>query len=159
MKKLSLAMLMLLTFGLVFTSCKQQDADMTLSDLDNTDWLLGTWEMTSTVDYNITGADAATEKEIKAATEKAIKENFMASPTTSMTVTKVNVRIFAGVLKGYVQMAGKEVPVPDGKSTISVKINKAKTKVSIYTDTEVSKTIADKKVNAKISIAVTYTKK
>ena len=151
MKKMSLAIVMLLALGLAFTSCKQQDADMTLSDLDNTDWLLGTWEMTSTVDYNITGADAATEK--------AIKENFMASPTTSMTVTKVNVGIFAGVLKGYVQMAGKEVPVPDGKSTISVKINKAKTKVSIYTDTEVSKTIADKKVNAKISIAVTYTKK
>lgn len=153
MKKMSLAIVMLLALGLVFTSCKQQDADLTADDLKDTSWMIGTWERKSEVDYKITGADEAVEK--------LIKKQYEALPdTTTIVVTEYDVNSYAAQLRIYILSAGKEVNVPGvGKSKVSVKINKAKTKVSIYTDTEVSKTIAGKEISIKVSRTTTYTKK
>ena len=152
MKKLSLAMVMLLALGLVFTSCKQQDADMTEKDLESTEWLIGKWEQKTEYDYKIEGvADAI---------KKAFRETLPKPKTEEIEVTGTNVAFFAAKLRGYILMAGKEVDVPGvGKAKVSVKINKDKTKVSVYTDSAKDVDFMGNKLSVTTSIGVIYTKK
>lgn len=152
MKKMSLAIVMLLALGLVFTSCKQQDADMTEKDLDNTDWLLGTWEQKTEYDYKIEGvADAI---------KKAFRETLPKPKTEEIEVTSANVYFFVAKLRAYILSAGKEVDLPGvGKSKVSVKINKDKTKVSVYTDSTSNVDFMGNKISVTSSIGVIYTKK
>ena len=152
MKKLSLAMVMLLALGLVFTSCKQQDADMTEKDLESTEWLIGKWEQKTEYDYKIEGvADAI---------KKAFRETLPKPKTEEIEVTGTNVVFFAAKLRGYILMAGKEVDVPGvGKAKVSVKINKDKTKVSVYTDSTKDVDFMGKKISLTSSMGVIYTKK
>ena len=152
MKKMSLAIVMLLALGLVFTSCKQQDADMTEKDLDNTDWLLGTWEQKTEYDYKIEGvADAI---------KKAFRETLPKPKTEEIEVTSANVYFFVAKLRAYIFSAGKEVDLPGvGKSKVSVKINKDKTKVSVYTDSTSNVDFMGNKISVTSSIGVIYTKK
>ena len=152
MKKIGMAMVMLLTLGLVFTSCKQQDADMTEKDLESTEWLIGKWEQKTEYDYKIEGvADAI---------KKAFRETLPKPKTEEIEVTGTNVVFFAAKLRGYILMAGKEVDVPGvGKAKVSVKINKDKTKVSVYTDSTKDVDFMGKKISLTSSMGVIYTKK
>ena len=152
MKKIGMAMVMLLTLGLVFTSCKQQDADMTEKDLESTEWLIGKWEKKTEYDYKIEGVT----DDIK----KAFRETLPKPKTEEVEVTGANVKIFATKLRGYILMAGKEVDLPGvGKSKVSVKINKDKTKVSVYTDSTSDVDFMGNKLSVTTSIGVIYTKK
>ncbi|MBC6712529.1 hypothetical protein [Treponema sp. Marseille-Q3903] len=157
MKKMSLAIVMLLALGLAFTSCKQpgtQDADLTAEDLNDTSWMIGTWEEKSENDYNISGISDVLKKEV----EKRVPS---APAPTELTVTKDNVDEFATKLKGYIAIAGKPQPIP-GKTetyTINIKINKDKTKISIYNETETKMDFMGNKVSVKITKATIYTKK
>lgn len=152
MKKIGMAMVMLLTLGLVFTSCKQQDADMTEKDLESTEWLIGKWEQKTELDYKIEGVT----DDIK----KAFRETLPKPKTEEVEVTGANVKIFATKLRGYILMAGKEVDLPGvGKSKVSVKINKDKTKVSVYTDSTNKVDFIGNKISVTSSMGVIYTKK
>ena len=152
MKKIGMAMVMLLTLGLVFTSCKQQDADMTEKDLESTEWLIGKWEQKTEFDYKIEGVT----DDIK----KAFRETLPKPKTEEIEVTSANVAFFATKLRGYILMAGKEVDLPGvGKSKVSVKINKDKTKVSVYTDSTNKVDFIGNKISVTSSMGVIYTKK
>ena len=152
MKKIGMAMVMLLTLGLVFTSCKQQDADMTEKDLESTEWLIGKWEKKTEYDYKIEGVT----DDIK----KAFRETLPKPKTEEVEVTGANVKIFATKLRGYILMAGKEVDLPGvGKSKVSVKINKDKTKVSVYTDSTNKVDFIGNEISVTSSMGVIYTKK
>lgn len=152
MKKIGMAMVMLLALGLVFTSCKQQDADMTEKDLESTEWLIGKWEQKTELDYKIEGVT----DDIK----KAFRETLPKPKTEEIEVTSANVAFFATKLRGYILMAGKEVDLPGvGKSKVSVKINKDKTKVSVYTDSTNKVDFIGNKISVTSSMGVIYTKK
>lgn len=152
MKKIGMAMVMLLTLGLVFTSCKQQDADMTEKDLESTEWLIGKWEQKTEYDYKIEGV----ADDIK----KAFRETLPKPKTEEIEVTSANVSFFAAKLRAYILSAGKEINVPGvGKSKVSVKINKDKTKVSVYTDSTSKVDFMGKEISVTTSIGVIYTKK
>lgn len=152
MKKIGMAMVMLLTLGLVFTSCKQQDADMTEKDLESTEWLIGKWEKKTEYDYKIEGVT----DDIK----KAFRETLPKPKTEEVEVTGANVDFFATKLRGYILMAGKEVDLPGvGKSKVSVKINKDKTKVSVYTDSTNKVDFIGNEISVTSSMGVIYTKK
>ena len=152
MKKIGMAMVMLLTLGLVFTSCKQQDADMTEKDLESTEWLIGKWEQKTEYDYKIEGV----ADDIK----KAFRETLPKPKTEEIEVTSANVSFFAAKLRAYILSAGKEVDVPGvGKAKVSVKINKDKTKVSVYTDSTSKVDFMGKEISVTTSIGVIYTKK
>lgn len=152
MKKMSLAIVMLLALGLVFTSCKQQDADMTEKDLESTEWLIGKWEQKTEYDYEIEGV----ADDIK----KAFRETLPKPKTEEIEVTSANVSFFAAKLRAYILSAGKEINVPGvGKSKVSVKINKDKTKVSVYTDSTSKVDFMGKEISVTTSIGVIYTKK
>ena len=152
MKKMSLAMVMLLALGLVFTSCKQQDADMTEKDLESTEWLIGKWEKKTEYDYKIEGVSDAIKKAFRATLPKP--------KTEEIEVTSADVDFFAAKLRTYILSAGKEVNVPGvGKSKVSVKINKDKTKVSVYTDSTSDVDFMGNKLSVTTSIGVIYTKK
>ena len=154
MKKNGMAMVMLLALGLVFTSCKQQDADMDMTekDLESTEWLIGKWEKKTEYDYKIEGV----ADDIK----KAFRETLPKPKTEEIEVTGTDVVFFAAKLRGYILMAGKEVDVPGvGKAKVSVKINKDKTKVSVYTDSTKNVDFMGKKISLTSSMGVIYTKK
>ena len=152
MKKIGMAMVMLLALGLVFTSCKQQDADMTEKDLESTEWLIGKWEQKTEYDYKIEGV----ADDIK----KAFRETLPKPKTEEIEVTSANVSFFAAKLRAYILSAGKEINVPGvGKSKVSVKINKDKTKVSVYTDSTSKVDFMGKEISVTTSIGVIYTKK
>ena len=152
MKKIGMAMVMLLALGLVFTSCKQQDADMTEKDLESTEWLIGKWEKKTEYDYKIEG--------VSDAIKKAFRETLPKPKTEEIEVTSADVDFFATKLRAYILSAGKEVNVPGvGKSKVSVKINKDKTKVSVYTDSTSDVPFMGNKLSVTTSIGVIYTKK
>ena len=154
MKKNGMAMVMLLALGLVFTSCKQQDADMDMTekDLESTEWLIGKWEKKTEYDYKIEGV----ADDIK----KAFRETLPKPKTEEIEVSGTDVVFFDAKLRGYILMAGKEVDVPGvGKAKVSVKINKDKTKVSVYTDSTKNVDFMGKKISLTSSMGVIYTKK
>ena len=154
MKKIGMAMVMLLALGLVFTSCKQQDADMDMTekDLESTEWLIGKWEKKTEYDYKIEG--------VPDAIKKAFRERLPKPKTEEIEVTSADVDFFATKLRAYILSAGKEVDVPGvGKSKVSVKINKDKTKVSVYTDSTSNVDFMGNKLSVTTSIGVIYTKK
>ena len=152
MKKIGMAMVMLLALGLVFTSCKQQDADMTEKDLESTEWLIGKWEKKTEYDYKIEGVSDAIKNAFRATLPKP--------KTEEIEVTSADVDFFAAKLRAYILSAGKEVEVPGvGKSKVSVKINKDKTKVSVYTDSTSNVDFMGNKISVTSSIGVIYTKK
>lgn len=155
MKKLSLAMLMLLTFGLVFTSCKEQDADLTVDDFKDTEWMIGTWEVKTEVDSKIEGADEATKKLVERSLPKA--------ETREMVIDKSNVDMYAANFKAQLAFVGKEYEVSRMKMGMkmktSVKINKKKTKITETTDANGELDLVGKKVSLTYSVNRTYTKK
>ena len=151
MKKFSLAMLMLLTFGLVFTSCKEQDADLTVDDFKDTEWMIGTWEVKTEVDSKIEGADEATKKLVERSLPKA--------ETREMVIDKSNVDMYAANFKAQLAFAGKEYEVSGMKMKTSVKINKKKTKITETTDANGELDLVVKKVSLTYSVNRTYTKK
>ena len=155
MKKIGMAMVMLLALGLVFTSCKQQNADMDMTekDLESTEWLIGKWEKKTEYDYKIEGVSDAIKKAFRATLPK---------PETKeeIEVTSADVDFFVAKLRAYILSAGKEVDVPGvGKAKVSVKINKDKTKVSVYTDSTSDVDFMGNKLSVTTSIDVIYTKK
>ncbi len=143
---MSLAMVMLLALGLVFTSCNQPNIDLTQSDFDDTSWLIGNWRRESEIDvsYDAAGLTDA---------EKTVIKNEIDAQTgpygngEEVILNKTHADIFANLLKMF-----KE-------EKFSVKTNKDKTKISISGDSEDTIKVGAKKVTVKVSISITYTKK
>ena len=142
---------MLLTFGLVFTSCKEQDADLTVDDFKDTEWMIGTWEVKTEVDSKIEGADEATKKLVERSLPKA--------ETREMVIDKSNVDMYAANFKAQLASVGKEYEVSGMKIKTSVKINKKKTKITETTDANGEFDLVVKKVSLTYSVNRTYTKK
>ena len=143
MKKISLVLGMLLAVGLLATSCKQpSDPDLSKEDLNETDWLVGTWEETNEYDMDVS-YDGDVPEEVK----KAFEENYKKPEpkTITRTVTAETAPAMKAELEGYIAMAEKgEITESQAgitsKYSVSVKINKDKTEIVMYTDGTVEMT-------------------
>ena len=162
MKKISLVLGMLLAVGLLATSCKQpSDPDLSKEDLNETDWLVGTWEETNEYDMDVS-YDGDVPEEVK----KAFEENYKKPEpkTNTRTVTAETAPAMKAELEGYITMADAgETTVTQGESTmkssVSVKINKDKTEIVMYTDSTVETTVSDVKVTTSMTTKQTFSKK
>ncbi len=162
MKKISLVLGMLLAVGLLATSCKQpSDPDLSKEDLNETDWLVGTWEVTTEYD-----GDISYDGDVPEVVKKAFEENNKKPEpiTITRTVTAETVPAMKAQLEGYIAMADAgETTVTQGESTmkssVSVKINKDKTEIVMYTDSTVETTVSDVKVTTSMTTKQTFSKK
>lgn len=162
MKKISLVLGMLLAVGLLATSCKQpSDPDLTKDDLNETDWLVGTWEVTTEYDMDVS-YDGDVPEEVKKALEASYK---MPNPETiTRTITAETAPAMKKELESYIVMAeaGETTETQDGmtqKSSISVKVNKDKTEIVMYADGTVEMTENGIKVTISMTAKRTLSKK
>ena len=162
MKKISLVLGMLLAVGLLATSCKQpSDPDLSKEDLNETDWLVGTWEETNEYDMDVS-YDGDVPEEVK----KALEENNKKPEpiTITRTVTAETAPAMKAELEGYIAMAEKgEITESQAgitsKYSVSVKINKDKTEIVVYTDGTVEMTENGAKVTISMTTKQTLSKK
>ena len=126
MKKISLLFAAMLTLALVFTSCQQpaaSDPDMTLDDLKETDWMLGTWKTNVDLyqyDISIEG-DSLSEKMkelflsyLPSQQEFAagLKEDF----ESTFVITPNNIEVFKETFENEIKKAGTKTVSENGVS-------------------------------------------
>lgn len=117
MKKLAVVFGMLLTFGLLLTSCGAKGPSynaMTEADCDDSSWLVGKWEIS--VDYSyeyeipsslMEGEETAEEVDFVDELFKATCEEFGADANGVFELDEAKAKVFAGSFKYMVKEAAK----------------------------------------------------
>lgn len=177
MKKLAVVFGMLLTFGLLLTSCGAKGPSynpMTEADLEDTAWLKGTWQLEADCSYKFDVPDEAKAfyealfEEDDEAIEEEKKEmiaSFGADETGKLVIDDDNVDEFVSTLKFMLkQVCDEEETYEQGGAKVTshvksaIEVTDSKDSMQITSEESMSSEFAGYTVEQSYSGIVTFTK-